>query len=578
MRALARPGRVRVAPGPRRGRRGAGHQRHRRPGRHRSRARPTRARPAARRTPAAAPPPAGRRPPGGGSGPQGATARGPARTPPPAPPRPAAATASRTRPASPTPRSRWRTSPTSPARCPASSSRPRRRRARTRRTSTPATTSAAASSTWCCSTRRADSGADQQAYTKACDEAFAAVGSMSAFDAGGAATAEQCGLPDIRSTAVNPERNDCSTCFGAQAIDPGPDPERGAQVLPQDRAGGHPEGRDALHQRRRRAGQRAGVRRGRREERLERGLRRGHRRLGVQLRAVRPGDEGQGRQAGAVRRARTRTPSSSSRPCSSRASSPKVFLQDATIYDARYVEQAGDDGDGSYVYMNNQMFERTSIQEMALYQSWLQQVKPGATPDLLRPLRLVRDPAVRRAGGRARRQARPQDRWSPRCARSTTGPATGCTSRSTSAPRQTAECTMIIQLNGGKWSQKSPGKFICGPHHGDGAEPMTSLLVVHHPRPLHRGGVRDRGQRPGADLHDDPRLQHRPRRVRHGDGLRVLGLQPAPGPADVAVAGARARRGRARHRLAGPALRHPRPGRGPGQRRRSSSPSACSSA
>ena len=59
---------------------------------------------------------------------------------------------------------------------------------------------------------------------------------------------------------------------------------------------------------------------------------------------------------------------------------PKVFLQDATIYDARYVEQAGDDGDGSYVYMNNQMFERTSIPEMALYQSWLQQVKPGATP------------------------------------------------------------------------------------------------------------------------------------------------------------------------------------------------------
>ena len=37
---------------------------------------------------------------------------------------------------------------------------------------------------------RADAGADQQAYTKACDEAFAAVGSMSAFDSGGAGTAE----------------------------------------------------------------------------------------------------------------------------------------------------------------------------------------------------------------------------------------------------------------------------------------------------------------------------------------------------------------------------------------------------
>ena len=34
---------------------------------------------------------------------------------------------------------------------------------------------------------RADAGADQQAYAAACDEAFAAVGSMSAFDSGGAA-------------------------------------------------------------------------------------------------------------------------------------------------------------------------------------------------------------------------------------------------------------------------------------------------------------------------------------------------------------------------------------------------------
>ena len=50
---------------------------------------------------------------------------------------------------------------------------------------------------------RADAGADQQAYTTACDNAFAAVGSMSAFDSGGAATAENCGLPDIRSTSIN---------------------------------------------------------------------------------------------------------------------------------------------------------------------------------------------------------------------------------------------------------------------------------------------------------------------------------------------------------------------------------------
>jgi ABC-type branched-subunit amino acid transport system substrate-binding protein len=46
---------------------------------------------------------------------------------------------------------------------------------------------------------RTDAAGDQVAYAKACEDAFAAVGSMSAFDAGGAATAQGCGLPDLRS-------------------------------------------------------------------------------------------------------------------------------------------------------------------------------------------------------------------------------------------------------------------------------------------------------------------------------------------------------------------------------------------
>jgi ABC-type branched-subunit amino acid transport system substrate-binding protein len=64
---------------------------------------------------------------------------------------------------------------------------------------------------------RTDAGADQQAYAKLCESVFAAVGSMSAFDSGGAGTAESCGLPDIRSAAVTATRNGCNTCFGAQA-------------------------------------------------------------------------------------------------------------------------------------------------------------------------------------------------------------------------------------------------------------------------------------------------------------------------------------------------------------------------
>jgi ABC-type branched-subunit amino acid transport system substrate-binding protein len=64
---------------------------------------------------------------------------------------------------------------------------------------------------------RTDAGADQQSYTKLCDTVFAAVGSMSAFDSGGAQTAEDCGLPDVRAAAVTATRNACSTCFGAES-------------------------------------------------------------------------------------------------------------------------------------------------------------------------------------------------------------------------------------------------------------------------------------------------------------------------------------------------------------------------
>src|SRR5689334_425787 len=67
---------------------------------------------------------------------------------------------------------------------------------------------------------KTDAGADQQSYQKMCESVFASVGSMSAFDSGGAQTAQKCGLPDMRTAAVTAARNACSTCFGAQATGP----------------------------------------------------------------------------------------------------------------------------------------------------------------------------------------------------------------------------------------------------------------------------------------------------------------------------------------------------------------------
>lgn len=63
---------------------------------------------------------------------------------------------------------------------------------------------------------RTDAAADQQAYASGCTEVFAMVGSMSGFDSGGAATAEKCGIPDIRAIATTAVRSSCATCYAVQ--------------------------------------------------------------------------------------------------------------------------------------------------------------------------------------------------------------------------------------------------------------------------------------------------------------------------------------------------------------------------
>jgi len=56
--------------------------------------------------------------------------------------------------------------------------------------------------------------ADQQADTTSCGSAFAEVGSLGAFDAGGAATVQQCGIPDLRTLSTEPARVQSSVSYG----------------------------------------------------------------------------------------------------------------------------------------------------------------------------------------------------------------------------------------------------------------------------------------------------------------------------------------------------------------------------
>jgi ABC-type branched-subunit amino acid transport system substrate-binding protein len=227
---------------------------------------------------------------------------------------------------------------------------------------------------------RTDAGGDQRAYVTACDQAFAAVGSMAAFDSGGAATADACGLPDIRSQSVSDTRNDCRSCFGAQATEL----HAFQNAIPDflvSRHGAAARKAAIIYVREAAAVETAKYTR-RVEER--RGMRfvyestfdvaefnyapyvQAMKDRGVRLvQFIGSSDQ-------AVRMART---------MQTYQFQPDVFVQDATAYNQSFLTTGGSAVEGAYVYVNFLPFEAAGTnQEMRLYRTWLQQVAPGAVP------------------------------------------------------------------------------------------------------------------------------------------------------------------------------------------------------
>ncbi len=68
-------------------------------------------------------------------------------------------------------------------------------------------------------TKMSTSG-NRNAYLQACDQAFATVGSMSAFDEGAAPVIQQCSLPDLRTAAVNRDIQTIPTAYSTDAMQP----------------------------------------------------------------------------------------------------------------------------------------------------------------------------------------------------------------------------------------------------------------------------------------------------------------------------------------------------------------------
>ena len=229
---------------------------------------------------------------------------------------------------------------------------------------------------------RTDAAADQQAYQSLCSSSFAAVGSMSAFDSGGAATAQSCGLPDIRTATTTNQRAACTTCFAAQGSNAAyyenapatyfvkhmKAASQHAAILYLD-AGGAAQNAETMRSVFTKAG-----------EKIPDSVFRG---IGVT-------EFNYGPYVQAMKSAGTRIvyfigPYQDSirlQQAMQQASfKPDAFVQDPTIYDADYVKQVGSAAVNTYVYLNFVPFEEASSnREMSTYLKYLQQVAPGANP------------------------------------------------------------------------------------------------------------------------------------------------------------------------------------------------------
>ncbi|WP_148613496.1 ABC transporter substrate-binding protein [Nocardioides rubriscoriae] len=305
----------------------------------------------------------------------------------------------------------------------------------------------------------ADAGADQQAYTRACNEAFAAVGSVSSADAGGAATAAGCGLPDVRAFTVTPQRQGCGTCFASYSVDS----SQIAASQPQYWLKKEPQ-----------ASQHVGifyVDVAAAKTNAE-SFGRGFEKAGMNVDVVQGIQTSEFNYVPYVETMKREDLDfimyfgpyqfaiRLQKAMQQQGFRPTVYLQDPTIYDAGYVAQAGGAGEGSYVYSTNELFDSQAA-EMKLYRAYLDQVAPGATPNYYglyawSATRLFVEQATA-LGGRLDRASlvaalRKVKGWTGNGLHAPMSVGTG----------DTSPCIRIIRLTGSTWKQVSPGDYVCG--------------------------------------------------------------------------------------------------------------------
>ena len=301
---------------------------------------------------------------------------------------------------------------------------------------------------------------DQEASTSACGSVFALVGSVGAFDNGGVSTVNQCGIPDLRAIATNPQRFASPVSFGTDAVDPNEvstvqyrylktvtgDASAKSAMVYLDAGAAVPNalayrktmeslGYHFVYQ------QAIGV-----TEFNYAPYAAQMKSLGVTL------VQFEGSYQFAVRLKQA---------MSAQGLDP-VFVMDSVAYDPVFVEAGGPSLDGTYSYVDTDLFEEADRSaEMQLYLSWLHRVAPQAKPSFFGmfawgSMALFTTLSLE-LGGRLSRSTllaairnvhdyTDNGLFVPQDVGGKTSPA----------------CQSVIQLTNGAWTRRSPYPYSCG--------------------------------------------------------------------------------------------------------------------
>ena len=225
---------------------------------------------------------------------------------------------------------------------------------------------------------RTDAGADQQAYAKLCESAFAAVGSMSGFDSGGAATAQGCGLPDIRTAAVTAARAGCNTCFGVNATGSREFTNEVPDFFVKNYKGASQKAAFLYLN----AGASAENAATQQKVETQRGMKFVYS-SGIDVAEFNYGPYVQQMKSKGVRWVQFiggyQQGVRLAQAMQSANFKPDVMFFDPTVYDAGFVKSGGSAVEGAITFAAFTPFEE-SQPELNRYKQWLQQVAPGATP------------------------------------------------------------------------------------------------------------------------------------------------------------------------------------------------------